>query len=450
MKKYILKINEGYLVPEASSLEFVENKDIVDSSYLQIKSELNEVSDVVVALNELGYNPDDFEIGSILLNGGEYTSPISGDIEWGLDIVEVEEKPEFEDTFEGWKNDHENLGLENVYKFSHGKGLTEDISDLTNNQINAFREQNKENYSGEDIHYINLKDGTSWSKLSGVFYNEKGDPIEGENLDKSFNEAEEFVKQYRDYLIGKKLSVLLSNTNYNTIRKIINVSTGRLDEENKNYIIVNISLDDDYIVTLRPENFQKFIDGEEIYEGEHLQFALTIQEEKIEEPIIEEKVEEKINQSDYKYYLVNLETKKIQTGWEYKEDAEDALKEAVSFGQKDVVVNTKKSLINQGLNPDENESWLTDSHDWAIIEEAFKLAVNKGELNQDQANKYIDGFKDGQYTHVVKAWLITYLKDIQKSLSSSFVNSNIEKAKQILEYDKRTEKELMKILSMEK
>ena len=66
----------------------------------------------------------------------------------------------------------------------------------------------------------------------------------------------------------------------------------------------------------------------------------------------------KINKKDYKFYLLNKKTNKIDTGWEYKEDAIDAKKDRDSDDYK---VYTKSHLIHLELDPDDNKSWLKES-----------------------------------------------------------------------------------------
>lgn len=79
---------------------------------------------------------------------------------------------------------------------------------------------------------------------------------------------------------------------------------------------------------------------------------------KIEEtPIISS--EEKLNQPDYKYYVLN-DKNKILTGWEYKEDARDFKKEQQEYG-KLLVISSKRDLKQQGIDPDDNNNWGEDT-----------------------------------------------------------------------------------------
>jgi len=67
----------------------------------------------------------------------------------------------------------------------------------------------------------------------------------------------------------------------------------------------------------------------------------------------------KINQKGYQFYLLNKKTNKIDTGWEYKEDANDAKNE--KSNPEDFIVYSKQYLISKNLNPDDNKSWLNES-----------------------------------------------------------------------------------------
>jgi len=62
-----------------------------------------------------------------------------------------------------------------------------------------------------------------------------------------------------------------------------------------------------------------------------------------------------INQNDYKFWV--LVGSKIASGWEYREDAKDALDDLPS-GKKGKVL-TRAGLRNKGIDPDNNEHWHT-------------------------------------------------------------------------------------------
>jgi hypothetical protein len=68
----------------------------------------------------------------------------------------------------------------------------------------------------------------------------------------------------------------------------------------------------------------------------------------------------KINQKDYKFYVVNPKTMKIHGGYEYREDAKDLADEHAEMGHK-MKVLTKRALVSKGSDPDNNDSWGKDS-----------------------------------------------------------------------------------------
>ena len=61
----------------------------------------------------------------------------------------------------------------------------------------------------------------------------------------------------------------------------------------------------------------------------------------------------KTNKKDYKFYVIV--DGKIESGWEYQEDAKDQLGELPS-GQKGKVL-TKTGVQRAGINPDDDDSW---------------------------------------------------------------------------------------------
>lgn len=68
----------------------------------------------------------------------------------------------------------------------------------------------------------------------------------------------------------------------------------------------------------------------------------------------------KINQRSYKYYVVVGD--KIESGWDFKEDARDAQKDNGVGGK----VLSKIYLKGQGIDPDDNASWMTG---WPVARE---------------------------------------------------------------------------------
>lgn len=92
---------------------------------------------------------------------------------------------------------------------------------------------------------------------------------------------------------------------------------------------------------------------------------------KMLERVASERQAAKYNQRDYKFYV--LVGDKIESGWEYKEDAQDQLGE-LPPGQKGKVL-TKAGVQRQGLDPDDNASWLTNKRASAMDEKAIAERV---------------------------------------------------------------------------
>ncbi len=67
----------------------------------------------------------------------------------------------------------------------------------------------------------------------------------------------------------------------------------------------------------------------------------------------------KINQKGYIFYIV-LDGARIHSGWEYKEDAKDAIDELPSGMKAKAKIYQRAGLKKFGLDPDDNEVWRAD------------------------------------------------------------------------------------------
>ena len=65
----------------------------------------------------------------------------------------------------------------------------------------------------------------------------------------------------------------------------------------------------------------------------------------------------RIDRKAYKYYCYDPRTKKLLSGWEYREDAKEYIKEVSITGLK---VYTRTYLERKGIDPKKNTSWGTD------------------------------------------------------------------------------------------
>lgn len=247
----------------------------------------------------------------------------------------------------------------------------------------------------------------------------------------AFNDVDKFVEEYKDYLIGKK------------------ITNGIGDE----YILSDVTSDNGVII-LEGDGFvehvfrndaQSFIDGEELNQMvgymKGQKFSLILQEEKPEENKMNS-----INNQGYKYFVVNPKTNKISSGWDYKEDAEDAAKEDIEFGKKDVAVFSKKTISSIGIDPDDDNSWYSNSDDLSIIDEAVKFGVTEGDYDEAMAKSYIDGYANGKYLTVIKARLVYYLEHADKHFRKAVVNSDYKKASTFAEVKTRIQNQLISII----
>ena len=255
----------------------------------------------------------------------------------------------------------------------------------------------------------------------------------------AFNNANKFVEEYRDYLIGKQMTDGKGDK-----FKIIDVSKIK-DESAIRLIFEN---NDEYNTLVDYIDFQNLIDGEEIVSiplGRNI--SLLIQDENKDLEIEDSKIEEKINQSDYKYYVVNPKTNKILTGWEYKEDADDNAKEQMDYGKKDIAVFSKKTVKNLGIDVDNNNSWLDNKDNYSIIKEALDFGVTEGDYDQAASDNYLSVYEtSGKYLSVIKARLIYYLSHAEKHFKQAVLDSQFEKANRFLDTKAKISEELLKII----
>lgn len=245
-----------------------------------------------------------------------------------------------------------------------------------------------------------------------------------------FNDSYEFVEEFSGYLIGKYIT--FGKGEKYKITEVVNDGHVSLvydkhGERSFEHLFPSI-------------NLQAFIDGEEVDSAfEDGKFSLIIQEDI-------SPFEEKINQSDYKYYIFNTKNKEILEGFEFKEDASDRLDELKFYGNTDYVLENKRSLLANGLDPNNNKSWGNETCDYAIIEEAVKFGVTEGDYDEEWVGKYIDGYKNGKYNSVIKARLVYYLDHANKHFKGAITSSRVEKALKFKEIISRISDELLRII----
>jgi hypothetical protein len=60
----------------------------------------------------------------------------------------------------------------------------------------------------------------------------------------------------------------------------------------------------------------------------------------------------------YTHFVVDPVERYIRSGWEYEEDAKDALREDREDGRRGLKVVARRSLERLGLDPEDKESWM--------------------------------------------------------------------------------------------
>lgn len=107
----------------------------------------------------------------------------------------------------------------------------------------------------------------------------------------------------------------------------------------------------------------------------------------------------KNNQKGYAFYVVV--NNKIESGWEYKEDAQEHAADNLPSSMKGKVF-AKSSVIKAGLNPDDNSSWLvysgvmdntssTDASGVSVESDTIILDESDDEFNEDGSADLFDG-----------------------------------------------------------
>jgi hypothetical protein len=148
---------------------------------------------------------------------------------------------------------------------------------------------------------------------------------------------------------------------------------------------------------------------------------------------------EKYNQKDYKFYVVITGGKdagkkavgKIESGWEYKEDAHDQVKEIKSADRITSKVFTAQGLKNKGLNPDNDKDWIQGPMMEAsnakpiVIKDGswtytFRVVENK-EMPQPRF-EMLYAIREGGKRHVKSEWFKS-MGDAKKA-AQNMVNSS--------------------------
>lgn len=269
---------------------------------------------------------------------------------------------------------------------------------------------------------------------------------EEEDIEENFSDAEIFLKAYKGYLIGKK--VAFSGYPNKIIKDIKIAENWQGENVTNNDISIEFGSHEGYQI-LESKEFQKFIDGEDIDGSEDdngiIKFHLILQEEK------EKEESGSLNHPEFKYYILDVPKRKILSGFEYIEDGKKEFDKLAMYGNTSLSLLPKRDIINLEINLDDINNWLINEHDWVIIEKCINAGADASEYSPREAAKYIEGFrKDGSYISVIKARLIYCLANAQQKLRGAYIVSNLESINEKCDENYRIQKELKRIIAMEK
>lgn len=245
-----------------------------------------------------------------------------------------------------------------------------------------------------------------------------------------FSDPELFVKEFKDYLVGKRV----------------------INKEGDKHTISDVYVDNDTVILIfgadMPEHlfkYKSFIDGQDVeghvgYVGD--EYHLILQDERPAPP-----TELSLNKFDYRYYIIDKKLDKIRSGFEYLEDAEDSIAKEKAMGHNDVIIMNKKTLVSTDFNIEDNNNWLSDSNNLSIIKEALDFGVTEQDYDQRDSDKYLSSYTDsGKYSSVIKSALMLYLEHAQKHFKKSVVSSQYEKAKRFQDVIDKVNDELLRII----
>lgn len=275
--------------------------------------------------------------------------------------------------------------IENMFKIEDLKGIDiiEGEEQKTIHSINLDTDLNileitygnseTKSFDGEEINKL-----LSGEEVNGIkIYQEEQEleEIEEEEEEQNaFNNAELFLEEYGEYLVGKKINA------DDVISQIKSVS---LEDENND--AVNIETDNGYF-RIYSDEFQDFIDGEVIgiTDDDEVGLFLVLQEEPvIEETTVEEVKIESFNKPEFRYYLV-CEKGKIFSGYEYQEDAKANKKHFLSEGRSFDIASLK-DLQAKGIDVNDNANWCSNVPDYDFISSIDENGI--GIENRDDKSK---------------------------------------------------------------
>ncbi|MFW6219308.1 MAG: hypothetical protein ACOC33_00440 [bacterium] len=135
-----------------------------------------------------------------------------------------------------------------------------------------------------------------------------------------------------------------------------------------------------------------------------------------------EYIKEGFNQPDYQYYIFNTKTKKIESGWEYKEDALEVMKDN-EMDKKIYKVLSGKFLTSKGFNP-------KDDKNWGVVEETTTASSSGSYETKYAWSKSKDGSKFAKKPIYKGGFIVESIEDAIKSYKY-FINVNEKYINQI-------------------
>lgn len=259
-----------------------------------------------------------------------------------------------------------------------------------------------------------------------------------EEIEKTpFNDSKLFQKEYKEYLVG--MPVVIDGKKEiitNIIGQKGKAKQGVQIETEKQTTIIDI------------KDAQSFLDGTEVEDAVNSKVGIMLLIQK-EEPI---PVNDSPNQPEFKYYVIDVTNDKILAGFQYKEDAEVKLQELLKFdSDRNIKVYPDRHLIGTTMDVNKAEDWLINNHDWDIIRKSLVSRAKEEEFSEREAEGYFNEFKNhGRFIHVIKASLVILLRKAQEKLRSGYILSNLERVNEQCDESCRIQKELKRVLAMEK
>lgn len=277
-----------------------------------------------------------------------------------------------------------------------------------------------------------VKNGGEYKGLNDAEFKIEIIPAEEKVEDNPFNNAVLFVKEFKGYLVGKSI----------VVDKGVHEKISDVCEDANNNVVISIDENQNEFL-LNKDQFKSFIDGEEI-KVDDFDIQLVLQEDKKDDEFA-------LSQIRNHYFVVDVPSKKILSGFEYKEDATKDFELKKKFGLDKISILKASDVQNLGIDFSDKNNWSTNEHDWEIIKVALEERVKEKEISPKESELYFKSFKENNGSvWAIKAALILLLNKEQRALRSSYSMSNLERIDEGCDVSCRIQKELKRIIAMEK